>query len=87
MLQSVLKSKFGYDDFKSDIQKQATVAVHKGFYKRLMLFKLSIYFFNQCIFNNAAHIIFFKNMYLVLYYQQIVIRLVKKNLQNKLNNF
>nr|XP_012221785.1 PREDICTED: ATP-dependent DNA helicase Q5-like [Linepithema humile] len=30
MLQSVLKSKFGYDDFKNDIQKQATVAVYKG---------------------------------------------------------
>ncbi|XP_078051264.1 ATP-dependent DNA helicase Q5 [Augochlora pura] len=30
MLQSVLKSVFGYDDFKSDIQKRATTAVYKG---------------------------------------------------------
>ncbi|XP_076240088.1 ATP-dependent DNA helicase Q5 [Calliopsis andreniformis] len=30
MLATVLKSVFGYDDFKSDIQKRATTAVHKG---------------------------------------------------------
>ncbi|XP_032672790.1 ATP-dependent DNA helicase Q5-like [Odontomachus brunneus] len=30
MLRNVLKLKFGYDDFKSDIQKQATIAVYKG---------------------------------------------------------
>ncbi|XP_071631090.1 uncharacterized protein [Temnothorax longispinosus] len=30
MLRSVLKSKFGYDEFKNDIQKQATTAVYKG---------------------------------------------------------
>ncbi|KOX71920.1 ATP-dependent DNA helicase Q5 [Melipona quadrifasciata] len=30
MLSAVLKSIFGYDDFKSDIQKQATTAVYKG---------------------------------------------------------
>ncbi|XP_011260917.1 ATP-dependent DNA helicase Q5 [Camponotus floridanus] len=30
MLQSVLKSKFGYDSFKNDIQKQATTAIYKG---------------------------------------------------------
>ncbi|KMQ97053.1 atp-dependent dna helicase q5 [Lasius niger] len=30
MLQSVLKSKFGYDNFKNDIQKQAIIAIHKG---------------------------------------------------------
>lgn len=30
MLRSVLKSKFGYDDFKNDIQRQATTAIHKG---------------------------------------------------------
>lgn len=30
MLSVVLKSVFGYDDFKSDIQKQATTAVYKG---------------------------------------------------------
>ena len=30
MLSTVLKSVFGYDDFKSDIQKQATTAIYKG---------------------------------------------------------
>nr|XP_050862028.1 ATP-dependent DNA helicase Q5-like [Vespula vulgaris] len=30
MLSSVLKSVFGYDDFKSDIQKRATTAVYEG---------------------------------------------------------
>ncbi|XP_043803914.1 ATP-dependent DNA helicase Q5-like isoform X2 [Apis laboriosa] len=30
MLSTVLKSVFGYDDFKSDIQKQATSAIYKG---------------------------------------------------------
>lgn len=30
MLSTVLKSVFGYDDFKSDIQKQATFAIYKG---------------------------------------------------------
>ncbi|KAG5320969.1 RECQ5 helicase, partial [Pseudoatta argentina] len=30
MLLNVLKSKFGYDDFKNDIQKQATTTIHKG---------------------------------------------------------
>ncbi|KAM0733685.1 ATP-dependent DNA helicase Q5 [Formica fusca] len=30
MLQSVLKSKFGYDNFKNDTQKQAITAIHKG---------------------------------------------------------
>ncbi|KAL6433294.1 hypothetical protein ACFW04_006468 [Cataglyphis niger] len=30
MLQNVLKSKFGYDNFKNDIQKQAITAIHKG---------------------------------------------------------
>ncbi|XP_011877627.1 PREDICTED: ATP-dependent DNA helicase Q5-like [Vollenhovia emeryi] len=30
MLRSVLQSKFGYEDFKNDIQKQATTAVYKG---------------------------------------------------------
>ncbi|KAK2588441.1 hypothetical protein KPH14_004436 [Odynerus spinipes] len=30
MLSSVLKSVFGYDDFKSDIQKRATTAIYKG---------------------------------------------------------
>ncbi|KAL0131548.1 hypothetical protein PUN28_002829 [Cardiocondyla obscurior] len=30
MLQSVLKSKFGYEDFKNDIQKQATTAIYNG---------------------------------------------------------
>lgn len=30
MLQNVLKSKFGYDNFKNDTQKQAIIAIHKG---------------------------------------------------------
>lgn len=30
MLQNVLKSKFGYDEFKNDIQKEATTAIYKG---------------------------------------------------------
>lgn len=30
MLSTVLKSVFGYDDFKSDIQKQATSTIYKG---------------------------------------------------------
>ncbi|EFN87705.1 ATP-dependent DNA helicase Q5 [Harpegnathos saltator] len=30
MLRSVLKLKFGYDNFKSDIQKQATIAIDRG---------------------------------------------------------
>ncbi|KYN07822.1 ATP-dependent DNA helicase Q5 [Cyphomyrmex costatus] len=30
MLLSVLKSKFGYEDFKNDIQRQATTAIYKG---------------------------------------------------------
>lgn len=30
MLSTILKSVFGYDDFKSDIQKQATSAIYKG---------------------------------------------------------
>ncbi|KYN23424.1 PREDICTED: ATP-dependent DNA helicase Q5-like [Trachymyrmex cornetzi] len=30
MLLNVLKLKFGYDDFKNDIQKQATITIHKG---------------------------------------------------------
>lgn len=40
MLRSVLKSKFGYEDFKNDIQKQATTAIHKGFCKMLIFFGL-----------------------------------------------
>lgn len=42
MLQSVLKSKFGYDSFKNDIQKQATTAIHKGFYEKLIFFMLGL---------------------------------------------
>lgn len=38
MLQSVLKSKFGYDNFKNDTQKQAITAIHKGFYGKLISF-------------------------------------------------
>lgn len=38
MLQNVLKSKFGYDNFKNDIQKQAITAIHKGFYGKLISF-------------------------------------------------
>lgn len=30
MLATALKTIFGYDDFKSDIQKRATTAIHKG---------------------------------------------------------
>ncbi|XP_011167090.3 ATP-dependent DNA helicase Q5 isoform X2 [Solenopsis invicta] len=30
MLRSVLKSKFGYEDFKNDIQKKATTTIYKG---------------------------------------------------------
>lgn len=83
MLQSVLKSKFGYDDFKSDLQKQATTAVHKGFYRKLILFRLFIHFTSQC---NIAIRTFFKEYILkniVLYYQQIFIRFVRKNSSRK----
>lgn len=38
MLSTVLKHVFGYDDFKSDIQKLATTAVYKG----CILFQLDI---------------------------------------------
>lgn len=30
MLRQALKQKFGYDNFKSDIQAKATAAVYKG---------------------------------------------------------
>lgn len=44
MLRNVLKLKFGYDDFKSDIQEQATIAIHKGFCQNL-LFPRYVQFF------------------------------------------
>lgn len=67
MLQSVLKSKFGYDNFKNDIQKQAIIAIHKGVYGKLISFRLLIfvshYICNMYFLLLEKYIIFFFSEY------------------------